>query len=98
MEREVSREVDLHEVRRIAEVRSSAVNELLEAGWILHDLYFTTDGDYHSKYILLCLEEPVCPRCGGIVKVEVVECGERIRYVCTEECEFALPECMAVPV
>ena len=90
MEREISREVDLHQVRRIAEVRASAANELLEAGWVLHDIYFTSDGDYHSKYILLCLDEITCPQCGGCVKVEVMESGERIRYVCSKECDLGI--------
>ncbi|MGC8668888.1 MAG: hypothetical protein ACP5VE_12315 [Chthonomonadales bacterium] len=86
MEHEVGREIDLHAVKRIAEVRASAVNDLLEAGWILHDLYFTSEGDYHSRYILLSLEEPRCPRCQAPARVEILDGGERVRYVCTREC------------
>ena len=86
MECEASRDVDLHQVRRVAEVRPSAANDLLEAGWILHDIYFSTDGEYRSVYILLSMEEPICPTCGGVAKVEVVDFGDRVRFICTREC------------
>ena len=86
MDREVTRDVDLHTVKRVAEVRASAANDLLEAGWILHDIYFSTDGDYRSNYILLCLDDPLCGGCGAPAKLEFVDDGERVRYVCTKEC------------
>ncbi len=86
MERDVGREVDLHSVRRVAEVRASAVNDLLEAGWVLHDIYFSSGEDFHSNYILLSMDEPTCHQCGSPVKLEFVNGGERVRYVCSSEC------------
>ena len=88
MDREVTREIDLHSVKRVAEVRASAANELLEAGWVLHDIYFSNDGDYRSNYILMTMDDPACPRCGGPARLEILEGGERVRYVCTRECAF----------
>jgi hypothetical protein len=88
MDREVTRDIDLHAVRRIAEVRAPAANDLLEDGWILHDIYFSTDGDYRSNYILLTTVDPICPSCGALAKLEVLDQGERVRYVCTRECAY----------
>ena len=89
MERE-SRDVDLHQVRKVLEVRANAANELLDAGWILHDIYFCNGPtDYHSNYILLTTEPITCPSCGGLATVEVVDNGDRIRYICTQECPEA---------
>ncbi len=96
MDRELTREIDLHSVKRVAEVRASAANELLESGWILHDIYFSSDGDYRSNYIMMTMDEPSCPNCGGAAKLEVLEGGERVRYVCTRECAF--PELDRQPV
>ena len=90
MDQDVSREVDLHLVKRIVEVRSGAANELLESGWILHDIYFSTDGDYRSNYIMVAMEDPTCPHCSAPVKISVVENGERVRFICTKECAFSL--------
>lgn len=86
MEREIGVELDLHRVRRIVEVRVRAANELLDAGWALHEIYFGNEGDYKPYYILLCLEEPHCPKCGAPANVEVLDEGERIRYACSREC------------
>jgi hypothetical protein len=88
MDRELTRDIDLHSVRRVAEVRAPAANDLLEDGWILHDIYFGSDGDYRSNYILLTTDDPVCPHCGAIAKLEVLDQGNRVRYVCTKECAF----------
>lgn len=88
MERGIGREVDLHHVRRVVEVRAGAANELLEAGWILHDVYFSQDSEYQSNYILVSLDEPLCPNCGAPVKISVLDNGERVRYVCTRECAY----------
>ncbi len=92
MDQDVSREVDLHLVKRIVEVRSGAANDLLEAGWILHDIYFSTDGDYRSNYIMVAMEDPICPHCSAPVKISVVENGDRVRFICTKECGFSLAE------
>jgi len=89
MDQDVVREVDLHSVKRVVEVRATAANELLEAGWVLHDIYFSAAGDYRSNYILLSLDEPRCPQCGALAKLEILESGERVRYVCTHECAFS---------
>src|SRR5205809_6577803 len=86
MEQDLTREVDLHQVKRVVEVRASAANELLEAGWILHNIYFTNDGDYHSNYILVSLDEPTCSHCGSPVKLSIADEGERVRYICSREC------------
>src|SRR5437879_4398869 len=88
MEQDLTREVNLHQVKRIVEVRANAANELLEAGWILHDIYFTNDGEYHSNYILVSLDEPTCPHCGSPVKLSITDEGERVRYICSRECTF----------
>jgi hypothetical protein len=98
MDREVGWQVDLHAVRRVLEVRAQAANELLEAGWILHDIYFSSEGDYHSTYILLSTEEPTCAACGSAAKIEVVGNGERIRYVCSRECPSMALENTSTPV
>jgi len=87
MDPEVGREIDLHQVRRVAEVRANAANDLLEAGWFLHEIYFTNeDAEERSRYILLCLDELTCPRCGSPATLEVLDDGNRVRYVCTKEC------------
>ena len=58
----------------------------LDAGWRLHEIFFGVDGDYRPYYILLCLDEVRCPKCDSSANVEVVETGERLRYICTREC------------
>ena len=88
MEKETGINVDLHAVKRVAEVRAAAANDLLEAGWILHDIYFCSDNDYHSNYVMLALDEPTCPSCGARAKVEILESGHRVRFVCTDECSY----------
>jgi hypothetical protein len=92
MDQDVEHEVDLHQVRRVVEVSYTAANELLDAGWILHDIYFSNEAaDYRSNYILLCLHEITCPKCGAPADIEVLDDGVRVRYVCTRECSRPLP-------
>lgn len=87
MNNDTDREVDFHQVSRVAEVRYTAANELLDAGWLLHDIYFSADdNEYRSHYVMLCLQGVVCPQCGGAADVEVVDDGRRVRYICTREC------------
>ncbi len=86
MERETGIEIDLHQVRRVVEVRVHAANELLDSGWVLHEIYFGNDTDYRPYYILLCLSEIVCPKCGSVANIEVLDDGDRVRYICTKEC------------
>jgi hypothetical protein len=87
MDRETGRELDLHNVKRVAEVRVNAANELLDAGWLLHDIYFSNEsGDLCSNYIMLSLTDIVCPNCEGPATIEVVDDGERVRYICMKEC------------
>src|ERR1051326_7091488 len=86
MERESGKSLNLHSVRRVAEVGACAANDLLECGWILHDIQFDPHGEYCAKYVLLCMEEPRCPVCGAIAKIEVLDEGERVRYICNQEC------------
>ena len=87
MECDNSREVDLHQVRKVAEVGANAANVLLESGWILHDIYFTSDGgDLHSVYVLVTHNEVRCPSCGGISKMDILDNGRRVRFICPEEC------------
>jgi|YNPMSStandDraft_1061717.scaffolds.fasta_scaffold26855_2 hypothetical protein len=81
---EVGQEFDLHRVRKVVEVRANIVNELLEQGWILHDIYISNE--YRSVYILLMLDELRCPRCGAPANIEVSEEGDRYRYICAKEC------------
>ena len=88
MEKETGINVDLHDVKRVAEVRASAANDLLESGWVLHDIYFCSDEDYHSNYVMLALEDPTCPSCGAKAKVEILDSGHRVRFVCTDECSY----------
>jgi len=97
MERESGINVDLHAVKRVAEVRASAANDLLESGWILHDIYFSSDDDYHSNYVMLALDEPTCPSCGARAKVEILDSGNRVRFVCTDECAFTPIDLTPVP-
>ncbi len=77
-------DINMHQVRRVAEVRKQIVNDLLEQGWILHDIYINSE--YRSTYILLCLDEITCPRCGAIASIEINEEGDRYRYICANEC------------
>lgn len=81
---EGGQEFDLHRVRKVVEVRANIVNELLDHGWILHDIYISHE--YRSVYILLMLGELTCPRCGAPANIEVSEEGDRYRYICTKEC------------
>lgn len=80
----------LHQVRGILEVRPNAANELLEAGWVLHEVYLTQD--FESRCILLRLGDTACPQCGGPARVEVLENGERVRFVCQNECHYPSPQ------
>lgn len=89
MERESDKPLNLHAVRRVAEVGSSVANDLLESGWILHDIQFIPNGEHFARYVLLCMEEPRCPICGAIAKIEILDDGERVRYVCTQECALS---------
>ncbi|GMV37812.1 MAG: hypothetical protein AMXMBFR61_23200 [Fimbriimonadales bacterium] len=85
MEQDVGFDFDLHRVRAVVEVRSpAAANELLAAGWLLHDVYVSQE--MRSNYILLRTEEVTCRRCGGPARVEVSLDGESFRYVCQREC------------
>ena len=77
----------LHQVRGIMEVRPNAANDLLEAGWILHEVYLTQD--FESRCIMLRLGETVCPHCEGPARVESVDNGERVRFICQNECHFS---------
>lgn len=87
MECDSSRDVDLHQVRKVAEVGPSAANMLLESGWILHDIYFTSDGgDLHSVYVLMTHNEIRCPSCGGLSRMDILDNGRRVRFICPEEC------------
>ena len=79
----------LHQVRGIVEVRPGAANELLEAGWVLHEVYLTQD--FESRCILLRLDDTLCPQCGGTARVEILENGERVRFVCQNECHYPSP-------
>lgn len=81
---EIGFELDMHQVRAIMEVRPNAVNDLLDAGWILHDVYLTQD--FESRCIVLCLGETACPQCGGQARVETADDGERVRFICQNEC------------
>ena len=76
----------LHQVRGIMEVRPSAANELLESGWILHEVYLTQD--FESRCIMLRLGDTLCPHCGGSARVESVDNGERVRFICQNECHY----------
>ncbi len=85
MEPEIGQELQsLHQVRGIIEVRPEAANELLEAGWILHEVYLTED--FESRCILLRVMDTLCPNCGGAARVEAVDNGARIRFICSNEC------------
>ncbi len=84
MDREVGHHLTMHQVRKVMEVQVNLANELLEAGWILHDIYINNENQ--SRYIMLCMEEILCPRCGATATLEVLEEGERLRYICTKEC------------
>lgn len=85
MEQEIGFGLDsLHTVRGVMEVGSEAANELLEAGWILHEVYVTQD--FESRYILLRVEDTVCPLCGGSARVESADGGARVRFICQNEC------------
>ena len=97
MEKETGTYVDMHAVKRVAEVRASAANDLLDAGWILHDIYFSSDSDYHSNYVMLALDEPACPSCGARAKVEILDSGHRVRFVCTDECSFTPIDLAPIP-
>ena len=89
MDRDTTVFVDLHAVKRVAEVRAAAANDLLEAGWVLHDIYFgTRDGEYQSIYVMVTVDHPTCPSCGARAKVENLESGSRVRFVCTDECSY----------
>jgi hypothetical protein len=77
----------LHPVREVIEVGPEAANALLEAGWLLHDIYISQE--YVSRYILLRLDESICPDCGGPARVESVDHGTRVRFVCQNECFFS---------
>jgi hypothetical protein len=95
MECDNSRDVDLHQVRKVAEVGPNAANMLLESGWILHDIYFNSEGgDLHSVYVLVTHDEVVCPHCGGASKMEILDNGRRVRFICPEEC----PDLGSTPV
>lgn len=84
MEQDTGFGVDMHMVRGIMEVRPAAANELLEAGWILHEVYVTQD--FESRCIVLRLEDSACPHCGGPARVEPADDGARVRFVCQNEC------------
>lgn len=87
MESESNRDVDLHQVRKIAEVGPSAANALLESGWILHDIYFTSEGgDLHSVYVLVTHDEIRCPSCGRLSRMDILDNGRGVRFICPEEC------------
>jgi hypothetical protein len=75
MEKDACINVDLHAVKRVAEVRASAANDLLEAGWILHDI----------------------AACGARAKVEILESGHRVRFVCTDECAYTPIDLTPIP-
>jgi len=79
----------LHQVRGIVEVRPNAANELLEAGWMLHEVFLTQD--FESRCILLRLGETACPQCGGSARVAVLDNGERVRFICQNECHYPTP-------
>jgi hypothetical protein len=81
---ELGQEFDLHRVRKVVEVRANIVNELLDLGWVLHDIYISNE--YRSTYILVKLDELTCPRCGAPANIEVSEEGDRYRYICAREC------------
>ena len=85
--------LDMHEVRGILEVKPNAANELLEAGWILHEFYLTQD--FESRCIVLRMGETLCPQCGGPARVQAVENGERVRFICQNECD---PSPLVLPV
>lgn len=84
MEQETGFDIDLHQVRGIMEVKPNAANELLEAGWILHELYLTQD--FESRCIMLRLADTLCPLCGGQARAELIDDGERVRFICQNEC------------
>jgi hypothetical protein len=90
MDQDTGYELDsLHQVKGIVEVRPNAANELLEAGWILQEVYLTQD--FESRCILLRLGDTQCPQCGGSARVEILEGGERVRFVCQNECHYPAP-------
>jgi hypothetical protein len=89
MERDSDGEVSLHRVRRIVEVRVEAANELLDNGWTLHEIFFGSESDFRPYYILLCTGEITCRKCGAPAKIEVLDAGERIRFICTRECSWS---------
>ena len=85
MEQELGQDLEsLHQVRGIVEVSPQAANDLLEAGWILHEVYLTQE--FTSRCILLRVDETLCPVCGGAAHVEVMDGGARVRFVCQNEC------------
>ena len=84
MDQDTGYDVDLHQVRGILEVKPNAANDLLEAGWILHEIYLTQD--YESRCIMFRLRDTICPQCGGSARAELIEGGERVRIVCQNEC------------
>lgn len=85
MEQETGQELEtLHQVKGIIEVRPEAANDLLEAGWLLHEVYLTQD--FESRCILLRLRDTPCPKCGAPARVEAIENGSRVRFVCSNEC------------
>lgn len=88
MERSRESDVDLHQVRHIVEVKLNAANELLDSGWVLHEIYFGND-DFRPNYVLLSLEDILCPKCGAPGDIEVLDAGERYRYVCSRECTLS---------
>jgi hypothetical protein len=84
-DRDLEQSFDLHQVKRVVEVKShQAANKLLAAGWILHDVYVSQD--WQSNYIMITMEPIVCPRCSGPADIEVNEEGDDYRYVCHREC------------
>ena len=89
MDRDSGRVLCLNNVRRVAEVSSGAANDLLECGWVLHDIQFNPQGERQTYYIMLCMEEPRCPSCEAEAKIEVSDQGDRVRFVCTRECGFS---------
>ena len=86
MEQETGYGLDMHQVRGIMEVRPNAANELLEAGWICHEIYVTQD--FESRCIMLRFGDMVCPQCDGPARVEAVDGGERVRFICQNECHY----------